>query len=114
MNLLGSLLAQSQIVAISALSYGIVYLSLLIVYRSRYKSPRQKVAWAMQIELAAYLIVMGVLHWLNMYGVETGIAWGLAAWFFLFAALATIILYLINKLGSSSRALSPSQARTIE
>lgn len=93
MDLLRNLLEQRQILAILALSYGVAYLSLLIVYRSRFP----KIAWIAQIELAIYLIVMGVLHGLYLYGVETGIAFGLATWLFTFAVLATSVLFLVNK-----------------
>jgi len=85
-----------QILTILTLSYGIVYLSFLIIRRSRFS----KIAWTLQIEFAIFIIVMGVLNCLYIYGVETGVAFGLAGWFFLFAALATSVVLLRKLRGS--------------
>jgi len=97
MSLLGDLLKQRQIWAILALSYGIAWLSFLIMRRSRIP----KMAWIMNIELAIFLIVTGVLYCLDLYGVETGIAFGLAGWLFFFAVLTTIVVFSVNKLRGS-------------
>jgi len=95
MALLGYLLAQRQIAAIFALTVGAALLPLLIVFRSRIiqNRPGSKTAWVLLIEIAVYDIVIGVLL---LYGVEATIAGGLAAWLFISAMLATIIVYLVN------------------
>jgi len=99
MSLLGELLAQRQIWAIVGLVGGSAYLLFLIVYRSRIiqKRPGSKTAWVLLIEMAIYNIVMGALHWFSLHGVDTTIAFGLAGWLYIFAALATIIVFLVNK-----------------
>jgi len=92
-----------QILTILALLSGIAYLSFLIVRKSRFP----KMAWIIQIEFAVYLIAMDVLICLHLYGVEylygveTKIAYALAPLFFLFAALTTSVVFLVNKLRSS-------------
>lgn len=53
--------------------------------------------WIVQIEVAIFVIVMGVLNCLYLYGVETRMAFGLAGWFFLFAVLATSAVFLGSK-----------------
>jgi len=97
MTLLGDLLeylnTHRYILVIWGLSTGVAILLLMIVYRSRIP----KMSWTINIELAVYCIVMGVLNWLNMYGVDTMIAGGLAAWLFTFAVLTTIVVFLVNK-----------------
>jgi len=57
--------------------------------------------WIMLIEMALYSIVMGVLLWLRLYGVDTTIAGALAILFFSFAVLATSAAFLVSKLRSS-------------
>jgi len=99
MTLLGDLLAQRQIMAILGLTIGTALLIFLILFRSRIiiqNRPGSKTAWVLLIEMAVYNIVLGALHGLSLYGVDTTIAFGLAGWLFIFAASATIILYLIN------------------
>jgi len=98
MTLLGDLLAQRQIAAIVGLVGGSAYLLFLIAYRSRLiqKRPGSKTAWILQIEMAIYTIMIGVLHWLSLYGVNAWIAGGLAGWLLFSAMLATIIVLLIN------------------
>jgi len=99
MTLLGDLLAQRQISAILGLTVGTALLIFLILFRSRIivqNRPGSKMAWILLIEMAVYNIVLGALHGLSLYGVDTTIAFGLAGWLFFFAALATIIVYLIN------------------
>jgi len=105
MSLLGDLLAQTQIWATLTLLGGIAYLSFLIVYRSRYKS---QIAWVMNVELATYTIVMGALPWPRLYGVDTTIALGLATWSLIFAELATIIVFSVNKSRGSRRDIYPN------
>jgi len=99
MTLLGDLLAQRQISAILGLTIGTALLLFLIVFRSRIiiqNRPGSKTAWVLLIEMAIYDIVLGALHELSLYGVDTTIAFGLAGWLFIFAALATIVALLIN------------------
>jgi len=91
------LLGLRGISAILALSWGIAYLLFLVTYKSRFKSRLQKMALVTNVELAIYLIVMGVLNWLYLYGVDVAIAFGLAGWLFLFALSATIVVFLVNK-----------------
>jgi len=99
MTLLGDLLAQRLIWAIVGLTIGTASLLFLILFRSRIivqNRPGSKTAWILLIEMAVYNIVLGALHGLSLYGVNTWIAWGLAGWLFFSAMLATIIVLLIN------------------
>jgi len=99
MTLLGDLLAQRQIWAVLGLVGGAAYLLFLILFRSRIiiqNRPGSKTAWVLLIEMAVYNIVLGALHGLSLYGVDTTIAFGLAAWLFISAMLATIVVYLVN------------------
>jgi len=97
MSLLGDLLAQTHIWATWSLLGGIVVLLLLIMLRSRF----EKMVWIMLIVMALYSIVMGVLLWLRLYGVDTTIAGALASLFFSFAVLATSTALLVSKSRSS-------------
>jgi len=98
-NLLEYLITHRYTLAILTLSYGIAYLSFLIACKSQFS----RMAWIMQIELAVLLIVMGALHSLRLYGVKTGIAFGLAGWLFFFAVMTTLVIYLINMSRGSRR-----------
>jgi len=106
MTLLRDLLAQRQISAILGLTIGTAALLFLILFRSRIivqNRPGSKTAWVLLIEMAIYNIVLGALHGLSLYGVDTTIAFGFAALLFISAMSATIIVYLINILRGSRR-----------
>jgi len=94
MSLLGDLLAQRHIWATLSLSIGIAILLLLILWRSRF----EKMVWILLNGMAVYNVVIGVLHWLHLYGVDTTIAFGLAGWFFLLAVFTASVVFLGNKL----------------
>jgi len=99
MNLLEYLLMQRHIWATLSLLWGIAYLLFLTMWRSR----MPKISWILNVEPAVFLIVMGVLHWLDLYGVDTKIARSLAIWAFYFAVLATFAAFLVSKLRGSGR-----------
>jgi len=105
-DLLEYTLAHRQILAILGLTIGTAGLLSLIVFKSRIiiqNRPGSKTAWVLLIEMAVYNIVLGTLHGLSLYGVDTTIAFGLAGWLFFFAALATIVALLINMSRGSGR-----------
>jgi len=82
------------IMAVLPLSIGVTVLPLMIVYRSRIP----KMAWIIGIEGAINGIVVGVLQWLHLYGVDTTVARALAAGLFSFVIIATSVLFLVNEL----------------
>jgi len=81
------------IMAVLPLSIGVTVLPLMIVYRSRIP----KLAWVISIEAAINGIVVGVLQWLHLYGVDTTVARALAAGIFSFAIIATPALFLVKE-----------------
>jgi len=80
-----------QTMAIFALSAGVAILLFLTVYRSRIP----KVVQIISIESAINGIVVGVLQWLHLYGIDTTIAFALAIGLYSFALMATPIVFLV-------------------
>jgi len=82
-----------QTVAILALSAGVAILLFLAVYRSRIP----KVAQIISIESAINGIVVGVLQWIHLYGIDTTIATALAIGLYTFAVIVTPVVFLVNE-----------------
>lgn len=93
------LLRLDQILATLALLFGAIFLSYLIIRKSRIPRMDRIII----IEVAVFLIVAGVLDYLNLYGVETRMASTLARWLFFSALLATSFISMISKSRGSKR-----------
>lgn len=74
-------------------SFGLIYFTYLILRRNQFLG----VVWVLQIEVAFFVMAMGALNWLHLSGVDVGVAFGLAGWFFLFAVVATFAVFLTSK-----------------
>jgi hypothetical protein len=79
----------SYVLSLSALTFGIAYLIFLISRKTQFS----KLVWIVQIELAFFVMVMGVLNMINLFGVDTGTVFGIVGWIFLLAIVVTLTIF---------------------
>ena len=79
----------SHVLSLSALAFGIAYLIFLISRKTQFS----KLVWIVQIELAFFVMVMGVLNMINLFGVDTGTVFGIVGWIFLLAIVVTLTIF---------------------